>query len=308
MTPSYITGFHPSLKLMVLIVLVISSFLLVFLIGTGIGMIFFGTDIIESLTMDSEGIDKRSLAILKYFQVVNQIGVFIIPALIFAWLNDRRVEGYLKLNPVTNVRFYIIGVVVLFTTLPFINWLIDLNNNIDLPSYMETVETWFRQMEEEAMRLNEAFLNTTKLGGLIVNLFMIALLASVGEELIFRGILVRIFVEWTKNVHLGVVISAILFSALHLQFYGFLPRFVLGLVLGYLFIRSGTLWVPILVHFVNNAMAVVLTYLSNKGIIDLDLESLGSTENVWIIIITVVISFGIMMYSRVLGKKRGEEL
>ena len=117
----------------------------------------------------------------------------------------------------------------------------------------------------------------------MVNLLMVAVLAAVGEELIFRGILVKLFREWTGNIHLAVIIPALLFSTLHLQFYGFFGRLALGIILGYLFVWSGSLWVPIAVHFLNNAMAVIVSSLDHRGLISTDLESFGSSQNIYVI-------------------------
>jgi hypothetical protein len=119
-------------------------------------------------------------------------------------------------------------------------------------------------------------------------------------------VLVRVFAEWTGNVHLGVIIPAILFSALHLQFYGFLPRMVLGIVLGYLFVRSGSLMVPVVVHFVNNGLAVIIAFLSNRGAISMDIESFGATDNVILILASLLISFFIMIVIRHFGKRMAQ--
>ena len=91
-------------------------------------------------------------------------------------------------------------------------------------------------------------------------MFLIALIPAIGEELLFRGVLQQLFTKWTGEAHLAIFISAFLFSAIHLQFFGFLPRFVLGLVLGYMFYWSKNLWLPILAHFTNNAFAIIFNY------------------------------------------------
>lgn len=191
------------------------------------------------------------------------------------------------------------GILVLIVSLPFINWVVLLNNQLHLPEILSGVERWMRDSEDKAQALTDAFLLTGTWGGFLVNLTMIALLAAVGEELIFRGILVRLFREWTWNVHLAVMIPALLFSALHLQFYGFFGRFILGVVLGYLFVLSGSLWVPVIVHFFNNAMAVLASFLSQRGVIEADLETLGSSDNGWIIVgsfLLMVAGLGILYY------------
>ena len=114
--------------------------------------------------------------------------------------------------------------------------------------------------EQKAMQLTEAFLAMNNMGDLLINLFLIALIPAIGEDLLFRGVLQQLFTKWTGKIHLAIFISAFLFSAIHMQFFGFLPRFVLGLVLGYMFYWSKNLWLPILAHFTNNALAIIFTY------------------------------------------------
>ena len=306
MKPSYIGPFHPSLKLLILLALVIASFFVVFLFGTGISLIIFGRDVLDSLNLDPGNLTDSSVSILKYFQIVNQVGVFIVPAILFAWLNDKDIKGYLRLSFKIDIRFYILGILIIFTLLPLVNWLLEINNDLVLPRSLDGLEQWFREMEEEAALITEAFLKTETITGLVYNLFIVAFLASVAEELLFRGVLVRVFTEWTGNIHAGVILPAVLFSALHLQFYGFLPRVVLGVVLGYLFVRSGSLMVPVLVHFVNNGLAVFIAFLSNRGLINMDVESFGATDNVLLILASLLISFFIMSVIRHLGKRTAQ--
>ena len=128
------------------------------------------------------------------------------------------------------------------------------------------------------------------IGGFIVNLLMIGVVAAVGEELVFRGILVRLFREWTGNIHLAVFIPAFLFSALHLQFFGFLPRLLLGVFLGYLFVWTGSLRVPIIIHFINNAFAVIFSFFNSRGWIDIDVDRMGASESHGIILTSVMLS------------------
>jgi len=114
--------------------------------------------------------------------------------------------------------------------------------------------------EQKAMQLTEAFLAMNSMGDLLINLFLIAIIPAIGEELLFRGVLQQLFAKWTGKIHLSIFISAFLFSAVHLQFFGFIPRFVLGIILGYMFYWSKNLWLPILAHFTNNALAIIFTY------------------------------------------------
>jgi membrane protease YdiL (CAAX protease family) len=273
----------PPLKILALIMVMIITFLVVLAIGVAFSIPFFGSGILDEIALISDYSDLRTVRALKYFQIVNQLGVFVAPAILFVILTDDDFPGYLNLNRGLKRFSVFFGFIVIAVSLPFISWLLEVNENIHLPAFLSQVESWMRSSEDKAQQLTEAFLSTGSWGGFFVNLLMIAGLAAIGEELIFRGILVRLFKEWTHNVHLGVIIPSLLFSALHLQFYGFFGRFVLGVVLGYLFVWSGSLWVPIIVHFLNNAMAVIMSFLDQRGIISADLESFGSSANVLII-------------------------
>lgn len=281
--------FPPSLKILALIMVMILTFLVVLAIGVAFSIPFAGLSMLDKVAAVSSYTDPKTLFALKYFQIVNQIGVFIAPAVLFVILTDDHFSGYLGLNKGIKPFGIIFGFIVLVISLPLINWLVFINNNLHLPDFLSGVERWMRESETSAQRLTDAFLATKSFGGFIVNITMIAGLAAVGEEMIFRGILVKLFREWTHSIHLAVIIPALLFSALHLQFYGFFGRMALGIMLGYLFVWTGSLWVPIVVHFLNNAMAVTISFLTNRGLIDVDLETFGSSGNGFVIIFSFVL-------------------
>jgi membrane protease YdiL (CAAX protease family) len=286
---------QPYLKIMALIMVMIVTFLIVLAFGWALSIPIFGRDMLENLASLSDYSDPVNVAALKYFQIINQIGVFIAPAVIFVILTDDDLPGYLNLNNRNKFLSVIFGFIILLVSMPFVNWLVQINNDMHLPAYLSWIENWMRNSEDNAQKLTDAFLATKTLGGFMVNLVMVAVLAALGEELIFRGILVKLFREWTGNVHLAVIIPAFLFSALHLQFYGFFGRLVLGIILGYLFVWSGSLWVPIAVHFLNNTMAVIVSFLDQHGLINTNLESFGSSQNSFVI----TGSFLLMIFSMV---------
>jgi len=118
---------------------------------------------------------------------------------------------------------------------------------------------------------------------------MVAILPALGEELVFRGVLLRHFREWTKNIHVAIFITAFLFSSVHMQFYGFLPRFLMGVLFGYMLYWSGSIWVPIMAHFINNAAAIVVAFLSTRYFPEADFNTFGSSSNPWIIAGSVII-------------------
>lgn len=282
--------FPAYLKILVFGMIVIVSLFLVLLLGALIGMPFFGDNILDQITLPYNLNNPEVLDMMKYFQIVSQIGLFLLPTLLFAYLVNRKVWEYLKLDNKPYLFSFIAGGLAIVALLPFISWLVQINQMLHLPESMTGVENWMQKTERQATEITEAFLSTSTVGGFIINLIMIAIIPAIGEEFFFRGILLRLFREWSKNAHVAVFISALLFSAFHLQFYGFVPRFLLGVFLGYLFVISKNLWVPVFVHFVNNALAVIALFMASRGMIETDIESLGKYENYSVIIISTIIS------------------
>jgi membrane protease YdiL (CAAX protease family) len=130
-----------------------------------------------------------------------------------------------------------------------------------LPDWLSGVEQWMIEKEDNATRLTDSLMTSNTFWIMILNVLVIAVMPAIGEELIFRGIFQKIFYNLFKSGHLAIWFTAFVFSAIHFQFFGFVPRFILGLVFGYLFLWSGTLWLPVISHFVNNAVPVIGAYI-----------------------------------------------
>lgn len=238
----------------------------------------FGFETVINMASMGDLTNPGSLRMLKFFQVVQSFGLFIIPPFILAWLFHRDVPGYLFIDRGTTGKSIILVAGLIIVALPIINLAGALNNQMHFPEWASGVEEWMKNAEQRAEELTKAFLKVENIGGLLFNLFMIALLPAIGEELLFRGIIQRIFTRWARSYHWGIWISAILFSALHIQFYGFIPRMLLGAMFGYLLVWSGSMWLPILAHLFNNGFAVIAMYLIDRGIINPEMEEIGATS------------------------------
>jgi membrane protease YdiL (CAAX protease family) len=166
---------------------------------------------------------------------------------------------------------------------------------MSMPEFMSGIERWMRNMENQATEMTDAFLQVDTAMGLMVNLLIIGLLAAVGEELLFRGVILKMFRESVNNVHLAVFFSALLFSAFHGQFYGFVPRAMLGVMFGYIFVWTGSLWVPILLHLLFNSVSVVVAFLYTKGLMDVNYEDFGESSGGWVILLSAFFSVALMV-------------
>ncbi|HEY4789276.1 MAG TPA: CPBP family intramembrane glutamic endopeptidase, partial [Bacteroidales bacterium] len=150
---------------------------------------------------------------------------------------------------------------------------------IRLPQSMSDIQNYIDQTSKTYQTITESFMKVNTLQGLASNLLIVAIIPALGEEFLFRGVLQCIFSNWTRNVHWGILISSFVFSAIHMEFYGFFPRWILGIMFGYFLIWSGSLWLPILAHFLNNAIAVITYYLISNGLIKENMADIGSTTD-----------------------------
>ncbi|MCY1721753.1 CPBP family intramembrane metalloprotease [Prolixibacteraceae bacterium Z1-6] len=261
----------------------------------------FGIDSVMNISSLGNFENPESIAILKYFQTVQAIGLFIIPPVILGYLFHGKIKEYLHLNKAVNNSSLLLVVVLMLFAGPFINFIGEINNNMSFPDWMSGIEKWMKESEENAAIITKAFLDVKTIPGLTFNIFMIAFLPAIGEELLFRGVVQRIFTNMTKNYHWGIWISAILFSTLHMQFYGFVPRVLLGAMFGYMLVWSGSMWLPIVGHFLNNALAVIGMYMINNELISPDFEEIGSTSDSYYM---AAISLGLVLLFMLMLKRQ----
>lgn len=278
MTIKTFRGMNSLQQLMFSVFIVIICFLILMILSLIIAIPVFDLKSVPSIPTLNDLGNPLSVKILKYFQVVQSIGLFIIPPFIIGWLIYGNSYEFLFLNKKPYASSVLLVLLLTIIISPGINFTGTLNSKMAFPEWMSGIEEWMRNAEDSAEKLTEAFLRIETVWGLFFSLFMIAFLPAVGEELLFRGVIQRIFSEWTKNSHWGIWISAFLFSALHLQFYGFLPRLLLGVLFGYLLVWSGTMWLPVIAHFVNNAAAVIAWYLVDKNLVSPEIEDYGATS------------------------------
>lgn len=250
---------------------------------------------------------KNEVMAMKCGQLAGSICIFIITPITYQLFFSNDIKNDIGLGKISDWRIPILGIVAMYASLPFINQLTIWNESISLPAALEGVEEWMKMMENDAKETTEQMLSADNLGGLLFNILNIAIVPAIGEELTFRGVLQNIIVRHSRNAHIGVIVAAALFSAIHMQFYGFFPRMLLGIIMGYFYYYSRNIWVPILMHCVNNGTVTVLKYLNNKNITEIDLESFGIMTNpIAIALSAIAIVFAIVITSRIQQNKSTE--
>lgn len=231
-------------------------------------------------TVFSNG-DITDINTLKLMQLFQSIGMFVGPPFILSYLWSEKPMGYLQIGKRMKWWNAIFIAFFMIIAIPFINLLGDFNQQMVLPKMFAGLEAIMKASELQTAKITEQLLNVHSIESLLFNIFLIALLPALGEELFFRGILQRVFQEW-KGATVAIWISAFIFSAIHFQFYGFLPRLLLGAFFGYLLVWSGNIWLPILAHFINNLMAVIFYYLKNNGYQVIDIDIIGTENTQWL--------------------------
>lgn len=229
----------------------------------------------------------NNILLMKWLQLFQTVFTFVLPAFLLAFLFGNGVT-YLKFTPIRSPFIWFSVILLMPLALPAVNWLKSLNDMVVLPDFMAGIELWMQQMETQSQVLTEKFLGVSSYSGLALNLLVMAAIPALGEELFFRGILQTVLSE-KLNRHLAVWITAFIFSAIHFQFYGFLPRLLLGAALGYLFLFSGSIWASIVAHFINNALAVILFFLTFNGYLTFDMDTLGTQTTWWLGLISLTL-------------------
>ncbi len=227
-------------------------------------------ELMEGMGMGDFSGENGNIDVLKFMQITQSVGMFIVPPLIYFRLAGLRGSDYLTRNRTALPLFLLLTAGIGFISAPMVELSYQVNQFLDLPSFLDGLEAWMRESEKMMEELTQLLLSMDGWTDFLVNMLMIAVIPAIGEELMFRGALQRILERWFGNIHWAIFIAAVLFSFIHMQFFGFLPRLLLGLLFGYLFYWSGNIWVPIAAHFLNNGMIVLLTFLFQQKISNFD--------------------------------------
>ena len=237
---------------------------------------------------------SQTTAGLKWLQLLQTMGTFLLPPVFCAaiWSDDHQPFRWLHLDTKPDGFLCFIAITIMICAVPAINLLADLNSRISFPDSLAALEHQLRAMEEAAATLTERFLQTDSFGGLLINIGLMALLPAFAEELSFRGTLQQVL----GKKHIAIWLTAIIFSAIHMQFFGFIPRMLMGAMFGYVFLWSGSLWIPILMHFTNNSLAVIAFYCFGQNS---SADTIGTGATWWLGLISLVLtSLGLLIFYR----------
>lgn len=303
----------PSISLPVRLLVLLGCVLLglfLFSILSTVAALALGFSIDEFATLSAPPYDR--LNALKLFQAASSIGIFVLPAVLFSLWRTRhpfryftRLGSNITTDNSTSWRGSVLAVFVVLSSFPVMAYLLQWNQQIALPSGLSNLENWMRLQEAQMQELTVAFLQMDSPLDFFINLIVIAVLPAVGEEIFFRGTLQKTLSRsWGK--HLAIWTTAVVFSAIHLQFLGFFPRMMIGVYLGYLFVWSGSLWFPVLAHFVNNGFQVLTVWL---GWVELDsvADAPAGLVSPWLALLSLTVLYWILLRFKTLFSSRTDE-
>lgn len=253
-------------------------------------------DLMSSLSQPGEHPELRN-AILLSQAAGSLVGLILIPWLYLKTSENRDLGIFFNKRP-RNIALYSLLILIATVGLavsisPVVEW----NATINFPEWMKGFQEFAMQMEKNAEEIIKVITDNMTPVDLVFSILVVGALTAVGEEIAFRGMLQTELVRAFRNPHLGIWIAAAVFSAFHFQFFGFVPRLLIGAFLGYLYYWSGNLWLAILGHFFNNGLQLVGLYLYQRGNITFDVEG-NTAAPVEAVIPSIVLTIGLLYFIR----------
>ncbi len=245
----------PFLQAMFLLLFAFGGFIVFAVIGVAIAFFVDGLEGIRGMAAN----DSRYISSFRILLVAQQIGLFLAPAVLLSVVEGKRLPKFYGMKA-PKVNLLLLVAILSICWMPLMGFANEWNQKMVFPTFLKGVERWMREMEDSGMKTTEALLKMNNPVALFVNLLVIAVTPAICEEFIFRGAVQRIIFRIKSNPHVAIWLSAAIFSTIHFQFYGFLPRLLLGAAFGYVYFWTGSIWYAVFAHFLNNAYAVSVAY------------------------------------------------
>ena len=291
MNKSLLNSLNPVIKLILVLVITFLVFSIVFYTFLWIGTLIFNVSFTEFYTV-TDTLDN--IKILNYLLAIQSLALFLFPSLAIAWFFSSPIE-FFHLNKRINVKNYLITILIVLAAQGVVSLLGYLNNNLHFPDSLFNIEQQLRNIEKKALLLITSILSETNIYKLLLNIIIIAIIPAIGEELFFRGILQHYLNETFNNAHVAIFSTALVFSFVHFEFFTLLPRFFLGLILGYIFYWNKNILLPILAHFTNNFIGIMIYYFGIQNGKTPEELSLIEKPIIWLTLISIVI-LSFLMY------------
>lgn len=265
------------------------------LIGGMIAVGLYDGNLIQEM-MDNTPGENAFIPFMVMQGCASFIGLILFPALYIQYTEQKPVSRFFKSEknlPLVIAIICLLGISFIVAISPITEW----NMNVEFPEALKGFGDWARKQEDNLARMTEFLTTFNSVGEFFIGMIVIAVIPAIGEEFVFRGLIQNELYRGSKNIHVAIWVSAILFSAIHMQFFGFIPRLLLGALFGYMYHWSGNLWVPIIAHFFNNGFSLTMLYLHRQGISELNVED-NTAAPLSAVIICATATIALLYYFR----------
>lgn len=279
------------------------------LIGVFLSIPFIEGNFVEQLQamlLDPVGHPEFKVPLFIIQGSATFFGLGLLPAVFWFSIEKKGISSWFAGKKNYGILFLVVAamtIAFMVTNSVFIQW----NATIHFPDFMKGFELWAREFEDKNEALTKYLTQFSSTGEFILAFVVIAILPAFAEELVFRGMLQTQLARATKNHHVAIWATAMLFSAFHFQFFGFVPRMLLGAMFGYLYFWSGNLFIVMFAHFVNNGFSVLMLYLNQKRMVEIDMESTEAAPWQAVVIFTLI-GGTLLFYFKKFYDKRKEQV
>ncbi|QNF35396.1 CPBP family intramembrane metalloprotease [Adhaeribacter swui] len=287
---------HPITAILLSLFFMVGGFFVGMFVAFVVINLFLNFGVTEVLRlMQNPGLEPNGKIAINLFQGITHLCAFTLGPLYFLLSSGQSAGTYLSPQKYVPLGLGILSALLILFIMPANSWIINWNANLQFPEALKAFETWAKTKEDTLKVLTQELTVFDNMGQFWLGMFVFGLIPAIGEEIVFRGILQRNLVISLRNAHVAIWLAAFIFGAIHMQFYGFVPRMLLGVILGYLYFWSGNIWVPIAGHFMNNGFIVLTLYLQQQKMINYEVDSTAVMP--WTsILFSVVISVLTLLY------------
>ena len=229
-----------------------------------VGILISTGDVKSMLEGGGNSIFSENTYVLYIILAASSISTFLLPS-VFLQISEKNQYRYFPSEPFQLKNYLVLIFLFLLVCNPMMELVSRWNMDMKLPAFLEKTEIWMRSQEDQMKELTVKLVMVDSIGMLMLNIVVMAVIPAIVEEYYFRGALQNILGRLFKNIDVAIWVTAIIFSAIHVQFYGFFPRMLLGLIFGYAFLWSKNIWVPIFAHFLNNASVTIIAFVYTKN-------------------------------------------
>ena len=242
---------------------------------------------------------------LRIAAILQDLLMFVVPTIATAVIVTRYPARLLMIDSHPTAFGILLTVLAIIVMIPFMNVIVAWNESIRLPESMSALEEFMKNAEANAAAMTRQLMGTDTIGSIIMSILIIGLLAGFSEELFFRGALQRLLSTAGMNIHVAIWLTAFIFSAVHMQFYGFVPRMLLGAMFGYMAVWSGSLWIAVIAHATNNSLVVIAQSVADSGGADINQMATDATPlSMAIAVISLMATVGIMYMFYRIGRRK----